>query len=244
MLSIVQREPQAHSSKQSLLAAHVDLEMTPEKFVRIARQLAPEAQNAVYRPCPDQCVGPVADVHGAPEFYRSDLIDASSEMRVILVMESPHKAEFDNGSPVGPANGPTGFNIRKLLHKVLLSVGHDSESSQLVLMNAVQYQCSLGEPTKNHRDAVFQKVWSLGGKEDFRERLSGVFSRVRGGIVINACTRGNTSEPLRDMVKVVIDEVVGEHWRTAHPFGWNFPGRTHAVKQPRIEARDNSEHLI
>lgn len=241
--TVVQREPRAHSSEQSLRAAHVDLEMTPAKFEGIASERMPEAKKAVYVSCPDQCVGTLAALHGASDFCRSDLKAVPSQNRVILVMESPHKAEFENGMPIGPANGPTGVNIRNLLRQVLLSVVPVSENSQLVLMNAVQYQCSLGESTKIHRDAVFQEVWRQGGKDDFRKRLSGIFSCERGDLVINACTRGNSRESLRDMVKEVIDGVVGEHWRTAHPYSWKLPVRTKAVRQPRIEAPDSSDHL-
>jgi hypothetical protein len=216
-------------------------EMTPEKFEGIARAHAPDAEKAVYASCPDQFVGTLSAVYDARVFCQRDVIGPTPQMRVILVMESPHTAEFEKGMPFGPANGPTGVNIRRLLQRVLEKVRPVSENSELVLMNAVQYQCSLGELPKIHRDAVFQKVWSEGAKEDFRERLQDVFRQ--GDVVINACTRGKTTPPLRDMVKDVIDEVVGEHWRTAHPSSWMLPARTVAVSQPRIEARDFTDHL-
>lgn len=206
------------------------MELTPEKFQRIAMGLAPEAKNAVFEPCPDQSVGTLADIHGASGFRRSDIGDSPSQNRVILVMESPHKAEFDNGTPVGPANGPTGVNIRDLLNEVLRCLGPLSENSQVVLMNAVQYQCSLGESTKDHRDVVFQEAWREGGEQDFRERL--IDTIRQGDVVINACTRGNKKVHLRDMVKAVIDEVVGSHWRTVHPSAWRYRNGTKAFPQP------------
>ena len=206
------------------------MELTPEKFERIAKELAPKAQNAIFEPCPDQSVGILADIHGASGFRRSDIGDSSSQNRVILVMESPHKAEFHNGTPVGPANGPTGVNIRNLFNEVLRCVGPISKNSQVVLMNAVQFQCSLGESTNDHRDVVFRKAWREGGEQDFRERLLDTFRK--GDVVLNACTRGKKKEYLRDMVKAVIDQVVGSHWRTSHPFAWRYPNGTKVFPQP------------
>lgn len=216
--------------------------MTRETFELVARARAPDAEKAVYEPCLDQSVGTLAAVYDARVFFRRAEIGPTSQTRVILVMESPHTAEFEkNGTPIGPANGPTGVNIRRLLQRVLGKARPVNENSELVLMNAVQYQCSLGELPKQHRDAVFLAVWSTGGKEDFRKRLKDVFRQ--GDLVINACTRGKTTPPLRDMVKEVIDEVVGAHWSTAHPSSWMLPIRTIAITQPRVEARDFSDHL-
>lgn len=201
------------------------MELTSEKFKRIAKKLAPNARGYAFQACPDQLVGTLADI-GTPWLRRSAKAEPFSKRRVVLVMESPHKAEFENGTPVGPANGPTGVNIGALLNEVLKCVPSMSDDSQVVLMNAVQYQCSLGEATKAHRDLVFREAWRRGGEADFKERLCETYRQ--GDLVINACTRGNRKEYLRDLVKSAIEQVVGSHWRSAHPFAWTWPGRTKA----------------
>lgn len=206
------------------------MSLTPEGFERIARKLAPNAEDPVFIACPDQAVGTLAQVFGADRFNRTAIEDPPLSARVILVLESPHRKEFDEGHPVGPANGPTGSNIRCLLEEVIGNVGAVDVQAQLILMNAVQYQCSQGEEPIKYRDDVFVAAWDAGGKEDFQDRLRAAVNE--GDIVINACTRGTGKIRLRELVKVAIEGVVGEHWRTAHPAAWRYPGRTKVFTQP------------
>lgn len=164
---------------------------------------------------------------------------------IILVMESPHVDEFteiNENSEIsfkaeGPANGATGRKIREYLSSVLnqipnLEAGEIGENRWdnygLILMNAIQYQCSLGVDTSVFRSDVFRDFWKAGGEEDFKTRLKVL---VRDGdYVINACTEGKEGkgEKLRELVAAAIDEIVGvekgvdaQIFRVNHPSSWN-----------------------
>ena len=102
---------------------------------------------------------------------------------MILILESPHKDEF-KGEP-GPARGATGHAISSQLMNVI-GLRQFSDYG-LILMNAIQYQCSLGKPTAKHRDTVFRRVWGSGGAEDFKDRLKTTYRP--GDVIVNCCTK-------------------------------------------------------
>lgn len=91
--------------------------------------------------CPDTYVGVVSDLlDAATDFPTRQEIDSRPTIPcVVLILESPHDKEF-KGTP-GPAKGATGVQIRRHLAGLLQI---DSRSFGLLLMNAVQHQCSLG----------------------------------------------------------------------------------------------------
>lgn len=118
--------------------------------------------------------------------------------RLILVLESPHKDEFvqnKNVMTVEPAKGVTGRNIRNRLHCATKNFAiENGVGFNLVLVNAVQYQCSLGDDlteraAKVTRDNIFSKCWSWNdgeGKASFIGRISTIFRE--GDVVLNCCT--------------------------------------------------------
>lgn len=71
----------------------------------------------------------------------------STTPKLILILESPHIFELNTKSN-GPAKGTTGRLIRKKLHEVSRNIKFKNKDLPLVLMNAVQYQCSLGANLK------------------------------------------------------------------------------------------------
>jgi hypothetical protein len=117
-------------------------------------------------PCPDQYVGKISR-------FRSDQVDFPVRNSVekqkdrpeslIMVIESPHINEFINEP--GPAKGHTGLQIRKWITKVVGLSQYRNHG--LIIVNAVQYQCSLGFPTKCFRDDIFKlffysTIWLYG----------------------------------------------------------------------------------
>lgn len=161
--------------------------------------------------CPDQYVGEIAQIcyqNGEfnpkdkvrKEFDRDDIKEVEcirTPMRsyVILILESPHVYEFKDKKIKGPAQGPTGTNIRIHLMEILNHkkiLGHNLKDKYqgygLILMNAIQYQCSLGMPTEYFRDKIFCQLWKDGGESNFKERLKGTFQE--NDVLINCCTTG------------------------------------------------------
>lgn len=177
------------------------------------------------RECPDQFLGLISKhADGWENVARLSIEDKPKDLPcVLLILESPHKDEYDGASPK-PANGPTGCNIAKHL----LNVNGLSQYSDhgLVLINAVQYQCSRGKPPKDHRDACFRHIWENGGRADFIDRLKAIQSP--GDVFVNACTRGTREKPLNEQLRCLVHSAVleiaglldAEPYRRNHPASW------------------------
>jgi len=174
------------------------------------------------RCCPDQFVGVISEIQSSG-FTRDSASKRPADLPcVLLILESPHTSEFDE-SP-GPAKGPTGNNIVRYLHQV--PGLQDKGDFGLLLVNAVQFQCSLGFPTSKFRDAVFLDVWSNDGRPDFERRFQTLYRD--GDCVINCCTRGRAraaSDHLRTHVqRALVDMLpaIPEILRRNHPSFWHF----------------------
>lgn len=179
---------------------------------------------------------------------------------IVIVLESPHTDEFleeDGWKSVGPACGSTGKNLKEWFPAVLLNYVpsfvdkennfkakynslKDIESGEYVikLINAIQYQCSLGEGTKTYRDQVFRGVWEEEStKECFRKRLQGADPYV----IINCCTKGNGNDKveneLRRLVQVEINKANIECLllRAAHPSSVHFKNGLSCVDENNVE---------
>ena len=160
----------------------------------------------------------------SPLSDRRPVSERPSHPCVLLVLESPHTDEFI-GEP-GPAKGSTGKKIVRYLASGFAEF--DVLDYGLILINAVQHQCSLGRAlntrsAKKVRDCVFHTVWDSGGNHDFGVRLRNTYRP--NDIVMSCCTRGvgsASSSHLRAVVKKRIDEVlqnVAVHYR-GHPISW------------------------
>jgi hypothetical protein len=185
-------------------------------------------------PCPDQWVGVVHVVNGAfkwpesAEFSRRSIDELNKHVdmpRLVIVLESPHIEEYNWDKEktewvvVGPANGSAGRNIRQHLAAATRNKTElkDKAMLNLVLVNAVQYQCSLGNSLQTKvnkilRDEVFQECW-VNGEADFKTRLSKCY--LPGSIVINCCTQsyttknGGRKKKVTDAIKAVVQVIDG-----------------------------------
>jgi len=166
-------------------------------------------------PCEDKFVGIIR--RNSSGLYEFDSMAAfvykpipphGDNSRLLVVLESPHEKEYlGENSPV-PANGATGTNIRSYLGSLLKGLPSLQQAADLdvILVNAVPYQCSQGAKLTNHenrakRDRVFRAAFCAASPKpgvEFERRVS---RYVRAhDIVINCCTKGVTVESLRDLV--------------------------------------------
>ena len=172
------------------------------------------------RACPDQCLGRIGDAIDRTAFpMRGPIADRSDRAALVMVLESPHREEF-SGEP-GPAKGPTGQMIRSHIQESLNFEG--LQDMDLLLINAIQFQCSLGSPTKVYRDRIFRAVWSDGGMADFIGRVAS--ASKPGDVIVNCCTRGNDFEiyePLRSLVEAALRRTLPQFlpMRRMHPASW------------------------
>lgn len=171
------------------------------------------------RLCPDHYVGKIEkftiDCNDFPE--RSSVKKRPEDTKcLIMLLESPHKEEFK--TILSPAKGLTGKLIRKHILTVAgLSIYGDRG---LILMNAIQNQCSLGYSTECYRDEVFISVWNDGAKEHFIARLKELYKQ--GDVIVNCCTKGKkANKELRKLVQASIPKDMGTVLRRTHPSSWH-----------------------
>lgn len=168
--------------------------------------------------CPDQWVGSITDFDRNADTFplRTLATQRANHPCIILVMESPHINEFVG--EIGPAKGKTGVQIRQHIAAIVTDLG--GPISDLLLVNAIQYQCSLGVPTSRYRDTVFRRVWEKGGAEDFSTRLKQLYRP--GDMLLNCCTGGDPRTGLRQLVTQAIRSSLGTVTLHSgpHPFSW------------------------
>lgn len=167
---------------------------------------------------------------------------------IALVIESPHVDEFfvkqqegyKERKPPRPAMGDAGENLEKYILGNLAKyqcINDQKEDGayfvtssrltqgkyRLYLVNAVQYQCSLGKLgkgsiTKERKNRIVNEFFNKYGKDCFVNRLK----KIQPKIIINCCTKGGECQN-RELVQTVINEnfadckrLIGYHPSSAH----------------------------
>lgn len=175
------------------------------------------------RPCKDQFVGIVSEILETMAFERTPIRRREYDC-LIIILESPHIDEYLGEGDPQPANGTTGENIRNTEYWNDV-FGERFNNYGLILMNAIQYQCSLRDIPR-FRDRIFKRVWVNGGRTDLLRRLKRYVGE--GDVIVNCCTKGNPNakEHLRDLVQ---DAIKGCEWKgqstpevlkRTHPSSW------------------------
>ena len=112
---------------------------------------------------------------------------------IIVILESPHIDEF-KGKEWLPLKKDEDFikYFSDLYIKSKISNNLIKENEyKIYLLNAIQYQCSLGKTTSYFRDYVFLYYWEK-KKKNFKKRLKNFFNDETEA-VINLCTKGDHS---------------------------------------------------
>lgn len=208
------------------------MKITPSTFASIVQMDPINKKAEEIRRCPDDFIEwSFIDGNRTELNERIDAEKRSDSPCVVLILESPHVDEFpEDGGRIGPALGKTGSLIGRYLGEILLAThlrDHAMECKGILLVNAVQYQCSLGESRKQGggktRDRVFSETWAHGGRDDFSARLKSILHE--GDLVINSCTTGNLRTPLWISVEEVVREVRNgrpSDLRLYHPSTWDW----------------------
>ena len=112
------------------------------------------------RLCPDQYVGKISEFNAGQQDF-PDRIPAierpNNQICLIVILESPHKDEFIGD--LGPAKGKTGRLIRKWIGTDELGLSQYRKYG-LILVNAIQNQCSLGISTNLQLD-IFEAPYPV-----------------------------------------------------------------------------------
>ena len=153
---------------------------------------------------------------------------------ILLILESPHINEFDiNGLPIGPAIGTTGNNIFRYFEKCINSSLsrefrlnlNQSLTYNVVLLNAIQFQCSEGvKPIKkSNRDENFIKLINNENYCDVDKRINWFKQKNSNPIIINACTKGCSKIPLFVHLDGKISNLNLNIFHSSHPSSWWLP---------------------
>lgn len=112
---------------------------------------------------------------------------------IAIILESPHKEEYNNENfKPAPALGTTGTNLSNYFQEIINSVENLEDGEyRIILMNAIQYQCSLGLPTNKYRDKMFLKLWL---EEEFEIDFISRLEKYNPDVILNFCTKGNHKE--------------------------------------------------
>lgn len=203
--------------------------ITPEQFKFIVHGEPINAEARETRQCLDDYIGASFETAKPLNLCdRQEVLIRPDRPCVVLILESPHIAEYPNdGGKIGPALGRTGCLICGHLGAILRArlCDRPRNCQGLLLINAIQYQCSLGIRAKKGgemRDRVFAEVWRKGGRADFIERLRQTIAHEED-LVINACTIGRGKTPLCSLVEDAIREARNDcpsDLRLYHPCNW------------------------
>jgi hypothetical protein len=174
-----------------------------------------------------------------------DLRDSYASLpTIILVLESPHKDEYDHAlrQAIGPAVGHTGMQIRNILLSNILEyempvvcqntstllVTHRRRKKihggryRILLVNAIQFQCSLGAEPRLYRDNLFAAMWNGLGKADFCNRIEAYKNQFHVAVVINGCTdlicnNSKYKHAVQDEIESIFDHKQFLLLECAHP---------------------------
>ena len=157
---------------------------------------------------------------------------------IVLLLESPHKAEYTDGGrvydinrPQAPANGDSGTKIDECLGKVLSKITEEFVNagldvaelivpdSHVIISNPIQFQTSLnavhGEPLKDNDDYMWATlrdfVWrTLWEEQHIRNSFQERLNTYNPSLIVNACTGSSlkSGAPKRGTLKSLVTKFV------------------------------------
>lgn len=145
---------------------------------------------------------------------------------IAIVLESPHIEEFKG--KIGPAKDATGrcffLHFKELIKKSVIYNEINTVEHDIVFMNSIQYQCSLGKcltKTKNKKQR--DDNWILCFEDENSCDIERRLQAINPFATINLCTQGKGSVPrlrnLQQMLHVKISYMKNYTWGS-HPYSW------------------------
>jgi len=146
--------------------------------------------------------------------------------RIVIILESPHFFEYDYTTTpisfIGPAFGNTGERINRFLLTSLQNTStlfnglFATGNFDIILINALQYQTSLGISgfNRTNRNRLFRNFWISGGNVDLIERINS----LNPTILLNCCTSSLKTLCGNNFLSQIINVLLLEGF---HPLVWN-----------------------
>ena len=189
----------------------------------------PENLYTSYRKCQDNYIGKLS-IAGEKWFIQKEaryenkgLIlrkRTTKNEKIVIILESPHRDEFMLNF-TAPALGKTGEKIHTHLHRLLYNYNLlNCKETEIYIVNAIQFQCSLGFETSKYRDKIFKELWRQKGvKTSLMRRIK----RISPSIIINAITSIKTGKTTikKDLTKYLKSLSVPVWEASSHPVKWD-----------------------
>lgn len=211
-----------------------------DKFVKIVEGVSPkmnedEKARALIC-CPDQSVGIVKGACAPGEFKRAKIVEdykgiTDAAGRIILVLESPHDQEYvlklGKWTARGPAHGCTGCQIRDKFREIF-NGKFSVDNYELILVNAIQYQCSLGRRlsgkgnfSKEKNEIMRILLLHHDFQENLKRRLSMVWRQHSTDFIVNA---SSSKREICCLINSVITRITTRYiCGIPHPSSWRNP---------------------
>lgn len=203
-----------------------------DKFCEIACSVSgKDINNIEKRVCPDILVGYDNKFYfSKKERMKVSGIELSTDTynqytTIVIVLESPHIDEYSSDKKFcpTPAIGKTGTNLQKYFNQEKIfeniEIIGENKNYRVILMNVIQYQCSLGVSTKIYRDAIFDGLL----KDD--DIISNFVNRLKSynpDVVFNGCTKGANNLRRKNVTQIILNNVKEvELFEMNHPCSWN-----------------------
>lgn len=164
--------------------------------------------------------------------YNDLNINFNSDLKsIVIVLESPHKDEFDsNLNPKGPAQGATGNNLASKLKELIENIHSENPipdgEYKIVLVNPIPCQTSLNyiheKALKGSWKTLRDKVWITLWDNNFNYKINFIstINSINPFIIINSC-----SSKIKDnrLDQFLIDNFSKNLnlYKTHHPSSWN-----------------------
>ncbi len=156
-------------------------------------------------------------------------IEGNKFPTIILILESPHKDEYDYipiFKPKAPAQGITGTQIcekfEKIINNHLDELQLNDSEYRILIINPIPYQTSLfyfhnNGMINNIRDFVWKTLWDE-KNTSLKKEFGSIVQKINPELIINACTS--------ELSKVLTPELLTEKYekfgkyKIYHPSSW------------------------
>ena len=227
-----------------------------QKCIKTNKEKLDEISRYSFPHCPDQLVAslekdPLGKIQWVGKKSLKTKVSASSKCELferrdinkkfypendilLLLIESPHKHEFNGEVANGPAFGAAGTRINNYLAGILEKgeIELDKSRYDLLLVNIIQYACSLGQDLKLIKNKMLKDSWNSDKndfKNDFKNRLTKILQTAKANqknvLIINCCTStiAGIKSSVTEIIKETIKETnyVNEIYSCHHPSSWN-----------------------
>ena len=156
-------------------------------------------------------------------------IDKTNSKRIVILLESPHKDEFTKKFNA-PALGKTGEKLDYYLSCLLKKFKYVNKGDKVFLVNAIQYQCSLGYPTSCVKKRVFNYLFE---KDEVKKDLIERIKRIDPDIICISTTSFCREKVQKLIVESFTDKVIISS--DSHPSMWTTKTK---IKEEKNEEED------